>query len=201
MAYLSRKELESIGFEKLGEEVLISDKVSFYNPSKISIGSYVRIDDFCVISAGDEGIEIGEFVHISCHATLIGKAKITIKDFVAISIRATIISSTSDFSGEFLPSVEAFVELKENYEDLFSVISKPVTMETHTGLGAHSVIMPGVTIGKGSAIGALSAVYENVNPWGIYLGNPVRFVKKRSEEAYNKLQERILTGNKSQNLK
>lgn len=191
MAYLSRKELESIGFAEFGEEVLISDKVSIYNPSKISIGSFVRIDDFCVISAGDEGIDIGNYVHISCHATLIGQAKITIQDFVAISIKSTIVSSTSDFSGEYFPKITAFGESKDGFEDLFSVISKPVTMETHTGLGAHSLILPGVTIGKGSAIGALSVVYESVNPWGIYLGNPVRFVKKRSEEAYNKLQERI----------
>lgn len=195
MAYLSRKELESIGFAKIGDEVLISDKVSIYNPSKISLGSYVRIDDFCLISAGEEGIEIGNFVHISCYATLIGKAKISIHDFVAISIKSTIISSTSDFSGEFIPQLDTFQDLKESYDNLASVISKPVVMETHTGLGAHSVVLPGVTIGIGSAIGAASVVYENVNPWGIYLGNPIRFVKKRSDEAYQKIQEIMKSSN------
>lgn len=196
MAYLSRKELESMGFAKIGEEVLISDKVSIYNPSKISLGSYVRIDDFCLISAGEDGIEIGNFVHISCYATLIGKSKISIHDFVAISIKSTIISSTSDFSGEFIPQLDTFSDLNNTYEDLTSVISKPVVLETHTGIGAHSVILPGVTIGKGSAIGASSVVYESVNPWGIYIGNPVRFVKKRSDIAYKKVQEVLNSQNK-----
>jgi len=188
MAYLSELELQQIGFASVGKEVYISDKVSIYNASKIAIGSYVRIDDYCLLSASDEGIEIGSYVHISCYACILGKSKITIKDFVAISIKATILSSTSDFSGETLPLLDS-LKTKELAEDLFSVISKPVVLETHTGIGAHSIVMPGVTVGVGSAIGAQSVVYENVNEWGIYLGNPVRFLKKRSDAAYRKAQE------------
>ena len=103
MAYLSEAELKKIGFASLGKEVFISDKVSIYNASKISIGSYVRIDDFCLLSAGEEGIDIGNYVHISCYACLLGKSKITIHDFVSISIKATILSSNSDFSGQTIP--------------------------------------------------------------------------------------------------
>lgn len=187
MAYLSQEELEKMGFKSLGQQVYISDKASIYNASQISIGSFVRIDDFCLISAGVEGIEIGSYVHISCYACLIGQAKITVNDFVAISIKATILSSTSDFSGETLPLLQVF-QTDERFDDLVSVISKPVILETHTGIGAHTVVLPGVTIGKGSAIGAQSVVYESVNQWGIYFGNPVRFVKKRSEAAYHKME-------------
>jgi acetyltransferase-like isoleucine patch superfamily enzyme len=188
MAYLSKEELEKIGFKSVGEEVYISDKASIYNASKIVIGSFVRIDDFSLISAGDEGIEIGSYVHISCYACLIGKAKITISDFVSVSIKATILSSNSDFSGDTLPSLDEF-QFNDSFKELLSVISKPVVLETHTGIGAHSVILPGVTVGKGSVIGAQSVVYQSVNQWGIYFGNPVRFLKKRSDVAYNKTQE------------
>ena len=186
MAYLSQEELNKIGFASFGKEVYISDKVSIYNASKISIGSFVRIDDFCLLSAGEEGIEIGSYVHISCYACIMGQAKITIKDFVAISIKATILSSSSDFSGETLPMVQVF-DFDKSYTEIFSVINKPVLLETHTGIGAHTVVLPGVTVGKGTGVGANSVVYADLNEWGIYLGNPVRFVKKRSDEAYNKL--------------
>ncbi|WP_396179610.1 acyltransferase [Flavobacterium sp.] len=188
MAFLSQEELIKIGFASIGENVHISDKASIYNPSKITIGSFVRIDDYCLLSAGEDGIEIGSYVHISCYACLIGQSKITVRDFVAISIKATILSSTSDFSGETLPLLNG-VKLPGLDDDLFSVINKPVVLETHTGIGAHSIVFPGVTVGKGSAIGALSSVYEDVNEWGIYVGNPIRFLKKRSESAYNKMQE------------
>jgi acetyltransferase-like isoleucine patch superfamily enzyme len=188
MAYLSKEELEKRGFKSVGEEDYVSDKASIYNASKIVIGSFVRIDDFSLISAGDEGIEIGSYVHISCYVCLIGRAKITIHDFVSISIKATILSSNSDFSGDTLPSLNEF-QVDDSHKGLLSVISKPVILETHTGIGAHSVILAAVTVGMGSVIGAQSVVHESVNQWGIYSGNPVRFLKKRSDVAYIRTQE------------
>ncbi len=52
MGFYTRKELERIGFKSIGENVLISDKTSIYSPQNISIGNNVRIDDYCVLSAG-----------------------------------------------------------------------------------------------------------------------------------------------------
>lgn len=190
MAYLSIEELNKIGFLSVGKEVYISDKVSIYNPGKISIGSYVRIDDFVLLSAGEGGIEIGNFIHISCYACLIGRSKITLHDFVGVSIKATVLSSNSDFSGRTLPDLGTFeFDIDEKEVDLLSVIHEPVVLETHTGLGAHSVVLPGVTIGQGTVVGAQSVVYESLNTWGIYNGNPARFVKKRSQQAFDRIEK------------
>ena len=52
MAILTREEIEKMGFASIGENVHISTKASFYGISKIHIGNNVRIDDYCVISAG-----------------------------------------------------------------------------------------------------------------------------------------------------
>ena len=82
MAFLSIEQLEDLGFASLGEDVFISDKASIYNPSNISIGSYVRIDDFAIISAGQEGIEIGNYVHIAPGAVLSGAVSIGEGTFV-----------------------------------------------------------------------------------------------------------------------
>ena len=62
MGFLNQEQLLNIGFFSFGNNVLISDKVSIYNPSKIKIGNNVRIDDYCVLSAGAGGIEIGDYV-------------------------------------------------------------------------------------------------------------------------------------------
>lgn len=43
-------------FRSIGEDVRISDKASIYGASEISIGSHVRMDDFCVLSGR---IEVG----------------------------------------------------------------------------------------------------------------------------------------------
>jgi hypothetical protein len=58
MAFLGKDVLIQMGFKSLGENVFISDKASFYNIGKIDVGSNVRIDDFCVLSAGEGGIKL-----------------------------------------------------------------------------------------------------------------------------------------------
>ena len=102
MAFLSERELANMGFRCLGANVKISDKVSIYNPRKITVKNNVRIDDFCILSAGDDGIEIGNYVHIACYCSLIGSASIKLDDFVGISGRTSIYSSNDDYSGHFL---------------------------------------------------------------------------------------------------
>jgi galactoside O-acetyltransferase len=176
MAFLSKTEIEKIGFASVGEHVFISDKASFYNPARISIGNFVRIDDFCVFSAGSGGIELGNFIHITCYVSLIGEAKIKIGNFCGLSTKVAVFSSNDDFSGHSMFGAKLILEVHRD------VISKPVIFEDYTAIGAMSVILPGVTIQEGSVVGAFSFIRKSIKPWGIYTGNPVRFIKKRSKE-------------------
>jgi acetyltransferase-like isoleucine patch superfamily enzyme len=50
MALLGEEIIAKMGFGAIGKNVSISDRASFYNCGNISIGSNVRIDDFCVLS-------------------------------------------------------------------------------------------------------------------------------------------------------
>ena len=68
MAFLTDAQLAAMGFASLGSNVLISDKASIYGANRIQIGNNVRIDDFCVLSAGDGGIYIGNYIHIAVSA-------------------------------------------------------------------------------------------------------------------------------------
>ena len=45
-SFMSREELEKVGFKSIGENVLISRNATIYGAGNISIGSNVRIDDF-----------------------------------------------------------------------------------------------------------------------------------------------------------
>jgi dTDP-4-amino-4,6-dideoxy-D-glucose acyltransferase len=170
--YYSDDELELIGFKKIGKNCKISKLSSYYNVENISIGNNVRIDDFCVISAGTEGIHIGNYVHISCHVSICGKSKITISDFSCVSFKSTIISSCDDFSGDYM----ANPTIPEKYTN---VSHKPVFIDKHVIIGAYTFIMPNVNICENVSIGAYSFVKKSILNKGVYCGNPLRFLRDK----------------------
>jgi acetyltransferase-like isoleucine patch superfamily enzyme len=54
----------------------------------------------------------------------------------------------------------------------------PVTIEDHVWVGTRSIILKGVTIGKGAVIAAGSVVTKNVPPMTLAGGNPARVIKR-----------------------
>lgn len=175
MAMLSREAIEAMGFARVGRNVLVSDKASFYGAERISLGSNVRIDDFCVFSAGEGGIEIGNFVHIAVYSSLIGAGRISLANFCNLSSRVSIYSSNDDYSGSTMTNPM----VPDEYKD---VTHAGVFLEKHVIIGCGSVILPGVTLSEGVAVGALSLIKKSCEPFGIYSGNPARRVGERKRD-------------------
>lgn len=57
-------------------------------------------------------------------------------------------------------------------------IPKHVIIENDVWIGAHSIILPGVTIGEGSVIAAGSIVNKSIPKFSIAAGNPALVIKK-----------------------
>jgi galactoside O-acetyltransferase len=171
MAYLTKQELKALGLANCGKNVSISDKASIYNPSKISIGNNVRIDDFCVISAGEGGIFLGNYIHLAVYSSIIGAGKVTFSDFGGLSSRASIYSSNDDYSGEYLagPTVPSqYLRIKH----------ADVSIGKYVAIGSGSIILPGVIVEDGVVVTALSVVNKNCAAFGVYAGN--RRIRERS---------------------
>ena len=175
MAMLGLEAIEALGFASVGKNVQISDRASFYGVGRISLGSYVRIDDFCVLSAGVGGISVGNYVHIAVCSSLIGAGKISLSDYCNISSRVAIYSSNDDYSGAAMtnPTVPS---------EFTGVTRADVLLDKHVIVGSGSVILPGVTLEEGVAIGALSLVHKNCQAFGVYAGNPARRIKDRKRD-------------------
>lgn len=175
MGFYTNEELVGIGFACLGCNVLLSRKASLYGVENISIGSNVRIDDFCILSAGMGGIFIGNYVHVAAFSLLIGRSCIRLFDFSNVSSRVSIYSSSDDYSGlsmtnPMIPDEYKFV----NHADVF--------IGRHAIIGSGSVVLPGVRVGDGVAIGALSLVNRDCDELGIYAGVPIRRIGDRRRE-------------------
>lgn len=182
MAWLTEQQLKEIGFKYLGKDVKISDKASIYNPGNISIGDHSRIDDFAILSAGEGGIELGIYVHIACHATLIGKELIFMSDFSGVSGHGAIYSSSDPYDGSALtnPTLPSHL-LKTKHA--------AVVLGRHVVVGAGSIILPGVALGKCS-VGAMSLVTKSFNDYFIIAGVPAKPVRPR-ELTYLELEKKI----------
>jgi acetyltransferase-like isoleucine patch superfamily enzyme len=175
-SFYSEKELESVGLRKYGDNVLISRNACIYGAENMVIGDNTRIDDFCVLSGK---ITLGDNIHIAPFCLLAGGEKgIVIKDFAGLSSRVSLYATSDDYSGESLTNPTIGRKYKK-------IESKEIIIEKHVIIGAASVILPGVKLGEGTAIGALSLITKNTVPWTIYAGNPCREIKKRSQNILN----------------
>lgn len=172
-SFFSRDELEAIGFKSLGADVLLSRKTSVYNPSVISIGDNVRIDDFCVLSGG-EMISIGSHVHIGCYSALYGGAGIVLEDFVGLSVRVAIFSVSDDISGLSM----ANPTIPERFKPTFK--RGRVTLKRHSVAGVNTTILPGVTLEEGTILVSHSMATRSCKPWYLYFGCPARKLRPRS---------------------
>lgn len=176
MAFLSHQQLEEMGFKKLGKNVLISDKASIYNPDLIEIGDNSRIDDFCVVSGR---VKIGRFVHFAVFNNVAGgEAGIEFEDFSGLAYGCHVFSQSDDYSGRSMTNPTVPDHLKKEHK-------APILICRHSIVGTGSVIVPGVTLGEGTSVGALSLVMKSTDPWSVYFGIPARRLKARSRELLN----------------
>jgi galactoside O-acetyltransferase len=169
-SFLTEEEVGSLGLKSYGLNVKISRWARFYSASEISIGSNVRIDDYCLLSGN---INLGSYIHISSYCGLFGSAGIEIRDFAGLSPRVTIFSESDDFNGEHMVGPMIPNEFR-------GVTSKKVTISKYVQIGAGSVVMPGVILNEGCAVAALSYVNCSFDSWKIIGGIPARVLKARN---------------------
>jgi acetyltransferase-like isoleucine patch superfamily enzyme len=104
---------------------------------------------------GIEGLSLGEHVDIGAFSYINAQKGVIIENDVQIGSHCSIYSVST-------------IDGKEG----------KVTLKRNCRLGSHSVIMPGITIGENSIIGALSFVNEDIPDNVIAVGNPARVIKK-----------------------
>jgi len=172
--YYSKEELKSLGLKQYGTNVKISRHAIIYKPEELEIGNNVRIDDFTTISGK---VKLGSYIHIAQTCGLYGaEAGITMDDFTTLSSHSLIYAVSDDYSGHSL----ACTMIPEQYRP--ADINAPVHLEKYALVGCMSVILPGVTIGEGSSVGAMTLCNKSLEPWGMYVGIPARRIKERSRE-------------------
>ena len=173
--YLSETDLANFGFKSIGRNVKISSDARVYGQENITIGNNVRIDDFTTLSSINGFIEIKNNVFIARGCHLSGFFGIILNDFTSMAANTVIYSASDDYSGDFLTAQA----IPQEYT---SHIGGLVEIEKHVIVGASTTIIGPCTIGEGSAIGSMSLVFKDLDPWKIFKGIPAKPIKERSKK-------------------
>jgi acetyltransferase-like isoleucine patch superfamily enzyme len=173
--YFESEELRGFGFKSVGDRVKIAKNATIIGLGNISIGNNVRIDGSVVIAAYSGSLSLGNYIHIGSGCYLGCGGGVVLGDFSGLSQGVRIYSGTDDYTGKFLTNPT----IPQKY---LSVNLEEVTLGKHVIVGSGSVILPGVTIGEGSSVGALSLVTKSIAEWGVYCGVPVRRIKTRMKD-------------------
>lgn len=104
-------------------------------------------------------VRVGNRVSMAAYVHIWGEGGVFIGDEVMIGSHTAIVSNTHD------PHVDRMWNVQ---------VLAPVRIEDNVWIGCHCIILPGVTIGTGSIIGAGSVVTRDVPPYHIAYGVPAR---------------------------
>ena len=183
--------------EIMKEQMVYQDRLCEYNRTKPSeaekrtkmlremladCGEGVYIEAPFYSNFGGHHCHFGKMVYANYHLTCVDDTHIYIGDYTMIGPNVTIVTA----GHPILPKLREKV-----YQ-----YNMPVHIGRNCWLGAGAVIMPGVTIGDNTVIGAGSVVTKDIPANVVAVGNPCRVMREINEhdrEYYYK-DRKIVTG-------
>ena len=157
----------------LGKNCKIDDSTTVNNAI---LGDNVKIAKRCsVFGSTEKKLTIGDNTYIGMNSAIIGYVdKISIGAYVSIAQNVYIMSDSG-------PNNEIM-------QRIFPTKVGEVSIGNLCWIGACSVIMPGVTLGKACIVGANSFVNKSFDNYSVIGGNPAKLIRKLSKEEITKIE-------------
>ena len=161
---------------QVGYNTIIEDgaEINCLSLQGIKLGNRVTIGKYAIIRPSNiyggpigEGLTMGDNSNIGPYNYIGCSGKITIGNNVMLAPRVSIYAENHVFDHPEILIRDQGVEKKE------------VIIEDDCWIAANSILLAGVTIGKGSVVAAGSVVTENVPPYSVVAGVPAKRIKSR----------------------
>jgi acetyltransferase-like isoleucine patch superfamily enzyme len=178
--YLMRRIIWRSLAKRLGNGVQIGTNVGFKHLETFEIGDGVFIGAQSYLQGRFDGqCLIGNHVWIGPQCYFDAR-ELIIEDYVGWGPGSKVLGSTHTGLPIDRPIIQTDLEIK------------PVCIEQGADIGINAVILPGVTVGQGSIVGACAVVTRDVQAFSIVVGAPAHFLRWRegyqSEEDVNHAQ-------------
>ena len=154
----------------LGVGANIRKSVSVIHPETFEIGDSVFIGEQTIIQGRFDGrCVIGNGVWIGPQSYFDAR-NLIIEEYVGWGPGARVLGSAHTGEPVDVPIIQTDLEIK------------PVRIEAWADVGTNAVILPGVTVGRGSIVGAGAVVTQDVPPFAVVAGVPARLIRWRTEK-------------------
>ncbi len=174
---------------QLRESCLAEKSAKFYPSARIEniskkkdniiIGKNSLIKGELLIFAHCGRIEIGDYCFIGEYTKIWSSESIKIGDRVLISHNVNI-HDTNSHPIDLLERHEHFKNIIFKGHPISGIFlnEKKITICDDVWIGFNSIILKGITLGKGSIVAAGSVVVNDVEPFTIVAGNPAKLIRK-----------------------
>lgn len=139
----------------------------------LTTGVAVRLDALPTQLSSIPSISFGDNVQINDYVHIGAINKVTIGNNVLIASKVFITDHNHGYYGN--NDIHSSPKIPPEKRELSS---SPVLIEDDVWIGELVCVLPGVTIGKGSIIGAMTLVNKNIPPYSIAVGVPAKVVKR-----------------------
>jgi len=160
-------------------------------PKAVSIGHAATVYLGTMFDVGPRGhVRVGQYALVH-GAWIICDAEVEIGDYALISWNVVLMDT---YRLPLDPLARRHALEQASGQPLRRPASQvpaiPIRIERNVWIGFDCCVLPGVTIGEGSVVGARSVVVENVPPYSVVAGNPARVIRRIQND---ELREEVLT--------
>ena len=147
-----------------GAKIRRRSRIDVFPWNRFEIGTLTTIEDFCTVNNGSGDVILGDRVRVGVGSVIIGPVKMG--------------------NGSGLGQHVFVAGFNHGYEDgtknssVQPLVIRPTIIEDEAHVGANSVVVAGITIGKRSQVGAGSVVTRDIPPFSVAVGNPARVIKQ-----------------------
>lgn len=136
------------------------------------IGDNTRIWQYSVVL---QGARIGKECNICAHTLIEGK--VTIGDRVTIKSGVYIWDGVTIEDDVFIGPCVAFTNDRHPRSKIYPDEFSKMLIKNGASIGANATLLPGITIGRHSMVGAGSVVTKDVPDYAVVVGNPAKIIR------------------------
>lgn len=152
---------------RIGTGSYISPRAVLQEHAHIAVGQRTMVGRHVELVPQGGFITIGSDCSLNNYVVLYGAGGITVHDGCRIATGVVIVAFNHEFGDLTRPIHRQ------------PITARGIVVESDVWIGARAILLDGVTVGRGSVIGAGSVVTRDVPEYSVVAGNPARVVRHR----------------------